>query len=93
MNEIPRIRDRSDSFWRRVAVVYFQKCFTGVERSEIKHDYIARKEVLEYVQMRALSMDIDKLEPPAACEYMLDEFKAESNPVLQFALDVLPRAR
>lgn len=91
VNEVPRIRDRSESFWRRIVVIDFKQCFTGRERSYIKQDFIARREVLEYVQWRALSIDCNSLEPPEDCTLMLEQFKQESSPVLQFATEVLPQ--
>ena len=51
VNEIPRVRDRSVSFMRRLLFVPFKKCFTGAERKYIKYDYLHRKEVLEYVPL------------------------------------------
>ena len=36
LNEMPRIRDKSDSFYRRQLFIAFTKCFTGVERKYIK---------------------------------------------------------
>lgn len=47
INEMPRIRDRSDSFYRRQLFIPFGKCFTGTERTYIKSDYLSRKDVLE----------------------------------------------
>lgn len=38
-NEMPRLKDKSDSFFRRQLFVPFEKCFTGVERKYIKADY------------------------------------------------------
>ena len=42
LNEMPRIKDRSDSFFRRQLFVPFTKCFTGAERKYIKTDYLHR---------------------------------------------------
>ena len=48
LNEMPRVKDKSDSFFRRQLFIPFTKCFTGAERKYIKQDYLKRKEVLEY---------------------------------------------
>lgn len=40
LNEMPRVRDKSDSFYRRQIFIPFTKCFTGVERKYIKQDYL-----------------------------------------------------
>lgn len=47
VNELPRLRDRSESMYRRLLVVPFEKRFEGNERKYIKDDYLKRKEVLE----------------------------------------------
>ena len=40
VNELPRLRDRSESMYRRLLVVPFEKRFEGVERKYIKNDYL-----------------------------------------------------
>lgn len=42
VNEYPRVKDKSDSFFRRQLFVPFMKCFTGIERKYIKDDYLHR---------------------------------------------------
>ena len=37
LNEMPRVKDKSDSFFRRQLFIPFTKCFTGAERRYIKH--------------------------------------------------------
>ena len=54
VNEIPRLKDRSESLMRRLLLVPFKKCFTGAERKYIKNDYLHRKEVLEYVLFKTI---------------------------------------
>lgn len=84
VNEIPRVKDKSDSFYRRLLCVPFENCFTGAERKYIKQDYIARKEVLEYVLYRVLNMDYYELGEPDECKALMSEFKADNNPVITF---------
>ena len=36
LNEMPRVKDKSDSFYRRQLFIPFTKCFTGAERKYIK---------------------------------------------------------
>ena len=90
LNEFPRIKDKSDSFYRRQLFVPFEKCFTGHERKYIKTDYLHRKEVLEYVMYRVLHMDYYELSEPEACRAALDEYKEFNDPVRQFAEEILP---
>ena len=55
VNEIPRVRDKSESMLRRLLVIPFEKRFEGCERKYIKDDYLNRQDVLEYVLYRVLA--------------------------------------
>lgn len=90
LNEFPRIRDKSDSFYRRQLFVPFNKSFTGAERKYIKHDYLKRQDVLEYVLYRILMMDYQELNVPSACQYALEEYKEFNDPIRQFLNEMLP---
>lgn len=98
LNEMPRIKDKSDSFYRRQLFIPMEKCFTGHERKYIKNDYLHRQEVLEYVLHKVLNTDFYQLSEPAACKNALEEYKEFNDPVRQFwgelhnrfAWDVLP---
>lgn len=98
LNEFPRIRDKSDSFYRRQLFIPFMKCFTGAERKYIKDDYLGRPEVLEYVMFKVLNMDCYSLSEPAACREVLEDYKEFNDPVRdfmdemsdQFQWDLLP---
>lgn len=97
-NDFPRIKDKSDSFYRRCLFIPFSKCFTGVEREYIKDDYLKRPEVLEYIMYRVLNMDYYRLSEPAVCHSLLDDYKVYNNPTRQwweevsgsFVWDLLP---
>ena len=88
LNEFPRIKDKSDSFYRRQLFIPFNKCFTGKERKYIKDDYLHRPEVLEYVLYKVLHMNFYTLSEPAACANVLNEYKEFNDPVRQFFEDV-----
>ncbi|MGY4541157.1 putative DNA primase/helicase [Arthrobacter sp. UYNi723] len=98
LNEFPRIKDKSDSFYRRQLFVPFTKCFTGVERKYIKNDYLHRDDVLQYVLKRVLHMDYYSLSEPLATQLVLAEYKQFNDPVRaffeefedQFTWDLLP---
>ncbi len=65
-NEMPKVRDRSESYYRRCLMVPFSHSFTGNERSYIKNDYITRQDVLEYVLWSVLNMaEYYELDEPA----------------------------
>ncbi|KIA72681.1 prophage DNA primase [Arthrobacter sp. MWB30] len=98
LNEFPRIKDKSDSFYRRQLFVPFTKNFEGVERKYIKDDYLHRQDVLEYVLKRVLHMDFYDLAEPEATKLVLAEYKEFNDPVRaffrefeeQFVWDLLP---
>lgn len=100
LNEFPRIKDRSESFYRRQLFVPFTKTFTGRENRAIKNDYLARPAVLRYVLRRVLELTDDYwvLSEPAATQQVLDEYKEFNDPVRsfweevedQFVWDLLP---
>ena len=98
LNEFPKIRDKSESFYRRQLFVPFTQCFTGAERRYIKDDYIQRTDVLEYALKRVLHMDYYELSTPDAVVSVLDEYKEFNDPIRafwnefqhQFVWDMLP---
>lgn len=86
VNDFPKSRDKSASYTRRQLFIPFRKWFgaDGVERKWIKHDYISRPEVLEYVLAKALHMTHTELSNPPACQALLAEFQRENDSVLEF---------
>lgn len=84
LNEFPRIRDKSDSFYRRQLFIPFDRCFTGQERKYIKNDYLHRQEVLEYVLYKVLNMNYYSLSEPETCKQVLASYKEFNDPVRQF---------
>lgn len=93
LNEMPRVKDKSDSFFRRQLFVPFPNSFKGIERKYIKDDYLHRTEVLEYVLYKVLNMDYYELIEPEICKSALEEYKEFNNPIKQFAQDILPQAK
>lgn len=84
LNEIPKIKDKSESFYRRQLYIPMTKCFTGIEIPEIKNDYLHRKDVLEYVMKKALETNFYKLSEPESCRLACEEYKEFNDPVRQF---------
>lgn len=91
LNEFPRVKDKSDSFYRRQLFIPFAKCFTGHECKYIKADYLKRQEVLEYVMFKVLNMNYYSLSEPAACQNVLMEYKEFNDPVRAFWEDMSGR--
>lgn len=84
VNETPRFKDRTGSFYRRQLIVPFERTFTGTERTYIKHDYVARPEVLQYVLHKVLSGSFYRLSEPEACRQALEDYKSDNDPVRGF---------
>lgn len=93
VNELPKLRDKSESMLRRLLIVPFDKRFEGHERKYIKDDYLNRQDVLEYVLYHVLAeTDYYELDAPEVCTGLLDEFRETNDPVRQFLEDVLGEA-
>lgn len=89
MNGLPKTRDKTGSFYRRLLIVPFIKSFTNNgEKSFIKNDYIHRKEVLEYVLKKALALEFEEFIVPAESAYLLEQYREKNNPVLDFWKEV-----
>ena len=84
INELPKLRDRSQSMLRRLILVPMLKCFTGIERKYIKNDYLHRKDVLEYVLYKVLNTNFYTLSEPQACKNLLCDYRIYNNPVEDF---------
>lgn len=93
INDLPRTKDKSESFYRRQLAIPMTKCFTGIERKYIKADYLHRPDVLEYILWRVLHMKYYSLPEPAACRAILNEYREYNDPVRQFALEMLPQCK
>jgi len=91
LNEFPRVKDKSESFYRRQLFVPFTKCFTGAEKKYIKDDYLQRRDVLEYVLWYVLHRagasdpgNYYELSEPVATKEVLAEYKEVNDPVRAF---------
>lgn len=92
-NDFPRVKDKTESFSRRLLYVPFSKCFTGAERDYIRDFYVRDKAVLEYVLQKVLNTDYYEFSEPEASRGTLHEYQVVNNPVADFAEDILPRLR
>ena len=89
INELPQFRDKSESLYRRQLIIGFKKSFTGRERKYIKHDYLNREEVLEYVLYRVLHMDHTEITETSSMKDMMDKYKKHNEPVRDFLEEIL----
>lgn len=90
-NGYVKMRDKSGSWYRRLIIVPFDKCFTGNERTYIKDDYLQRNEVLEYVLFRILNMNFYEFSVPTRCQATLDEYKQFNNAIKTFIDEFIDR--
>lgn len=84
INDQPKMKDKSDSLYRRMLIVPMMKSFTGHERTYIKNDYLKRTEVLEYLLFKVLNMNYNTLPEPAVCKQFLEEYKEHNDTVRQY---------
>lgn len=88
LNGYPKVKDKSDSFYRRQIFIPFEKSFKGAgDNKAIKDTYLYDKDVLEYVLRRVLMMDYSVLSEPDACKAALTDYKEDNDPVRQFWLE------
>lgn len=90
VNSAPKVHDKTGSLYRRLLVVPFDHCFTGVERHYIKDEYMSNMAVLEYVLYRALNMNFYKFSEPDACKNELSMYQEYNDTVLQFMMEIIP---
>lgn len=91
INALPKFEDNSESIYRRLLIIPFQKCFTGQERQYIKEDYLNRQDVLEYVVYRALNQpDYYEFTSVSACQKMLRQYQEFNDPVREYLDEMLP---
>ncbi|GAB2028248.1 DNA primase family protein [Lactovum odontotermitis] len=91
-NFLPTFRNKSNGLYRRMLIIPFMKKFTADNDNwKIKDDYITRPEVLEYVLVKALSLNFERLIEPKASLAQLEQFKEDNDNVLAFVNEWLPQ--
>ncbi len=94
VNSLVRIGDGTDSAYRRILTVPFEKSFTGKENKLIKRDYLCRTEVLEYVVKKALEMGaFDEYTVPAKCEELKKKYMQNNDPIRDFLAEILGQCK
>ena len=93
-NGLPRSRNRSNGWYRRLCIVPFNADFNGsTERPEIKDDFIKNKQLLEWVLFKILNMpDFDKYIEPKAVTDILEDYKTDNDFYYSFVMsEYIPR--
>lgn len=93
INELPRVKDKSNSFYRRQLIIPMTKRFLGHERKYIKQEYLHNPAVLQYVLQRVLEMDYYEFIVPAACAELQKEYQEYNDPLREFVREILPKCR
>ena len=93
INELPQFKDKSESLYRRQLIIEFKKSFTGHERKYIKHDYLNRAEVLEYILYRVLHMDHTEIKETPSMKDMMKKYKNYNEPVRDFLEEILEETK
>lgn len=88
-NDIPRARNKTNGWYRRLCIVPFNADFNGnKERPEIKDKIIKNKTLLEWILYKILTMkDFDKFIEPKVVTKMLDQYKRDNDYILTFVTD------
>lgn len=83
-NDLPRARNKSQGWYRRLCIVPFNADFNGqVERPEIKNEFLKDRELLEWVLFKILNMPaFDKFIEPKVVQEELKKYKKENDPLL-----------
>lgn len=88
-NDIPRARNKTNGWYRRLCIVPFNADFNGnKERPEIKDKFIKNKTLLEWILFKILTMkDFDKFIEPKAVTKMLNEYKRDNDYILTYVTE------
>ena len=93
INDMPKFGDKTDSLYRRLLLIPFEKTFVNCDREYIKEEYLNKKEVLEYVLFKILNTDYYKFSNPEVCKTFLEDFKVFNDPVRDFLNEILPQCK
>lgn len=95
VNDFPKVDDKSNSFRRRLLVIFFQNCFTGKEKRYIKDRLIYRTDVLEYI-LKVLLVDMqyrEEFTETSATKKALELYTKTTNSVVAFLQEILPECK
>lgn len=95
VNDFPNGDDKTGSFKRRLHIIEFVNCFTGVQKRYIKDRLIYRKDVLEYILKKVLiDMDYrDEFTETEATKATLKAYTIATNSVAAFLDEILPQCK
>ncbi len=95
VNDFPNGDDKTGSFKRRLHIITFKHCFTGVQKRYIKDRLIYREDVLEYI-LKTVLYDMpyrDSFTETESTRTALKLYTLNTNSVVAFLGEVLPECR
>jgi len=90
MNKVPRVKDTSHAFYRRLLIVPFNRVFEPHEQDkELQKKLVAEADGVFLWALRGLDRlyDNDCFTEPKVVREALDEYRRENNPVVAFVED------
>lgn len=89
-NQLPKVNDKTMAWIDRLIILPFNAELKGKANSRIKTDYIARKEVLEYLLFKALSLgEFYNFTQVASVDKAIEEYEEENNAFDNFVKEVI----
>lgn len=83
-NALPSVRNKSQGWYRRLCIIPFNADFNGgIERPEIKNEFLKDNELLEWVLYQILHLpEFDSFIVPKVVQEELDKYKLDNDPIL-----------
>lgn len=89
-NKLPKANDKTRAWIDRLIILPFNAELKGKANSRIKTDYIARKEVLEYLLFKALSLgEFHNFTQVESVDKAIKEYEEENNVFDNFVREVI----
>ena len=84
-NGLPKTKDKSASFYRRLLLIPFTRSFTNNgQRPDIKNVFIHQTDVKEYVLRKALQLQFTEFIEPSQSKLALEHYQTSNDPVIEF---------
>ncbi|QGW99814.1 DNA primase family protein [Streptococcus ruminicola] len=89
-NEIPKTKDRTNGWYRRLCIIPFEADFNGKkENKAIKQVYLKDKQLLEWVLVQIVNMKpFDKFIEPKRVTMQLRKYKKDNDVIRAFVEDI-----
>lgn len=91
INDLPKVRDRTSSFARRLLIIEFDQCFTGRANPAIKNDYLKREDVLQWFLKVLLELEFDEIEIPESSRALTLAYQEANDPMVEFVNEIKPK--